>query len=127
MSDFAKTLKRLRERYKETQTTLGEKLKLSKSTISMYENGNRTPDFDTLMRIANYFNVTSDYLIGREPSKSERQTISPSLEDSEYRLIDLYRSFNQEGREKLLEYANDLDKTSLYKKHYTNHLEKQEV
>ncbi len=65
MDTFASVFKYLRERNGITQTELGKYLNLSKSTISMYENGNRTPDYETLEIIADYFNVSLDFLTGR--------------------------------------------------------------
>jgi len=47
------------------QTDLGSALNLATSTISMYENGKREPDFETLETIADYFNVDIDYLLGK--------------------------------------------------------------
>ena len=47
-----------------TQAKLAKYLSLGESTISFYESGKRTPDFDLLRKIAAYFNVTTDYLLG---------------------------------------------------------------
>ena len=64
MSKFSDKLKELRNSNKLTQQELSQKLGVSKSTISMYENGNRTPDFETLEAIADLFNISIDSLIG---------------------------------------------------------------
>ncbi|MBR2175652.1 MAG: helix-turn-helix transcriptional regulator [Clostridia bacterium] len=40
-------------------------LNLAQNTISQYETGVREPDFQTLIAIADYFNVSIDYLLGR--------------------------------------------------------------
>ena len=61
---FAENLKILRERKKITQQQLADKLEISRSTIGMYENGSREPDFETLELIADFFNVNMDRLIG---------------------------------------------------------------
>jgi transcriptional regulator with XRE-family HTH domain len=58
-------LKKLRIDKKLTQEQLGEKINVTKVSISGYENGNRSPDTETLQRLANYFNVSTDYLLGR--------------------------------------------------------------
>ncbi len=71
MNTFATVFKYLRERKGITQDSIGKDLELSKSTISMYENGNRTPDFETLELIADYFNVSIDFLMGRENDTKE--------------------------------------------------------
>lgn len=65
MNDFSERFKILRNKHKLTQEKLAEELGMSKSAISMYENGNREPDFETLELIADYFNVDINYLLGR--------------------------------------------------------------
>ena len=54
---FKDELKKLRLQKGWTQERLAEIMGVGKSTISMYENGNRTPDFETLEEIADIFNV----------------------------------------------------------------------
>ncbi len=62
---FGKRLKILREKHHLSQQELGNKLSLAKQTISGYENGTRKPDQDILVRFADYFEVSVDYLLGR--------------------------------------------------------------
>lgn len=66
-------LKRLREEKNMTQAELGKALEISPSAIGMYEQGRRTPDIPTLKKIASYFNVSLDYLLGNEPAKTVQQ------------------------------------------------------
>lgn len=63
--NFGERLKYLREKEKMYQSELADKLNLAPSTISMYERGDRDPDTSTLAKIAEIFNVTTDYLLGR--------------------------------------------------------------
>lgn len=65
MASFATRLKELRTGAKLTQQDLADTIKVSKSTISMYENGKRLPEYETLEAIADYFNVDMDYLTGK--------------------------------------------------------------
>lgn len=58
-------LTELRKKHKHTQESISKKLKIPRSTYSNYEAGKREPDFDTAERIAEFFDVTVDYLIGR--------------------------------------------------------------
>jgi HTH-type transcriptional regulator, competence development regulator len=58
-------LRKLRLDKKLTQEELGKKINVTKVSISGYENGNRTPDTETLQKLADFFNVTTDYLLGR--------------------------------------------------------------
>lgn len=60
---------RLREIRKENGISLkklGEIVGVAESTMSLYENEKRQPDYDTLNKLADYFNVTTDYLLGRD-------------------------------------------------------------
>ena len=67
MVDFGNTLKTLRLYNKMTQAQLAQKLGLTKSVISAYENGLRLPSYDILIHIAKIFKVTTDYLLNVEP------------------------------------------------------------
>lgn len=57
MTYLGTRLKYLRKLENETQQQLADSLKISKSTVSMYENGQREPDFETLEAIADHYNV----------------------------------------------------------------------
>ena len=65
MGNFKNVFKNLRLQNGYTQDTLAKALKISRTAISMYERGNREPDFETLEIIADFFNVDMDYLLGR--------------------------------------------------------------
>ena len=58
-------LKELREKKKITQQKLAIELNMSQNTISRYENGIREADYKSLISIADYFNVSIDYLLER--------------------------------------------------------------
>ena len=62
--NFATRLKELRRSKKITQLTLALELKTNQNTISRYENGEREPGINEIVAIANYFNVSVDYLLG---------------------------------------------------------------
>lgn len=64
MSKFSENLKQLRMQRCLSQDRLAQDLGLSKSAISMYENGNRTPNLDILEALAAYFHVTLSALSG---------------------------------------------------------------
>lgn len=69
MSKFSDMLRLLRRQHNITQDKLAEDLELSKSAISMYENGKRLPSFEVLEAFADYFNVSLSVLNG-EPENS---------------------------------------------------------
>lgn len=66
---FSSNLKSLREQADLTQEELSVKTGISKSAISMYENGKRFPDEQTLELLADFFNVDMNMLLGKQ-SKS---------------------------------------------------------
>lgn len=70
MNEFKDMLIFLRKREGLSQLELGEKLNLTKSTISMYENGRRKPSFEVLEAIADYFNVSMNFLMGKDEAPS---------------------------------------------------------
>ena len=58
-------LKELRERRKMSQQYLATALNMSQNTVSQYETGSREASYDTLIAIADYFDVSIDYLLCR--------------------------------------------------------------
>lgn len=62
-------IRNLRKEQRITQSELGKVINVSKVSVSGYENGTREPDTDSLIKLANYFNVTVDYLLGTTTSK----------------------------------------------------------
>ena len=58
-------IRALRKEKNLTMKELGKMMGVAESTISMYENGYREPDTKTLIRLADFFNVSTDYLLGR--------------------------------------------------------------
>ena len=62
---FGQTLKRLRIDNRLSQRQLGEALGVCNQTVSFWETGSREPDLDTVRKIAEYFDVSCDFLLGR--------------------------------------------------------------
>lgn len=61
---FADRLVNLRESRGVTQQTLADELKITRQSLSLYEKAERTMNIDLLVKIAQYFNVSADYLLG---------------------------------------------------------------
>lgn len=64
-SDFGSRMKKLRAEKGLTLDELVEELHISKPSLSRYENNKAYPKADDLAKIADYYNVTTDYLLGR--------------------------------------------------------------
>lgn len=58
-------LRSLRSQLKLTQENVAKKIGVARTTYAMYEQGSREPDNETLQRLADFFNVSVDYLLGR--------------------------------------------------------------
>lgn len=67
MHNFGDTLRGLRKNRSLSQASLASLLGLAQTTVSGYENGDRTPDLDTLCNIADFFQISLDQLTGRTP------------------------------------------------------------
>ena len=61
---FAEKLKDARKNTGYTQAEVAEELKIPRTTIANYETGRTEPDIETLGKLADYYNVSSDWLIG---------------------------------------------------------------
>lgn len=68
---IAKTLINLREVNFLTQTDIAHHLHLSSSAISHYEKGITVPPTEIIFRLAEFYNVTADYILGRSASKTD--------------------------------------------------------
>ena len=65
MAEFGELIAELRQDRGLTQKQLGKILSVSTGTISNYENGVHYPDLEKLVTLADYFQVSTDYLLGR--------------------------------------------------------------
>lgn len=59
-------LRKLRKQYNYTQLDIAKILGLSDTAIANYEIGKRRPEYETLVKLANIYGVTVDYLVGRK-------------------------------------------------------------
>ncbi|MCL1918620.1 MAG: helix-turn-helix domain-containing protein [Peptococcaceae bacterium] len=68
MPSFPDRLKELRKQKNISQKALGEIIGLSKRGIQNYESGTNNPTSEVLSKLADYFDVSVDYLLGRTDS-----------------------------------------------------------
>ncbi len=61
-------IKSCRKRMKISQIKLAEYLSVSQAAITAWEREQRKPDVDMILKMADFFDVSTDYLLGREPS-----------------------------------------------------------
>jgi len=94
--EFGENLKKLRKGRSMTQSELGGKIGLSKAVISKYETGLGYPSFDVLIRIAQFFGVTTDFLLGVSGNRTmDISGLTPSQAEAVHRLVAELRSANR--------------------------------
>lgn len=96
----------LRDLKKLTQTKLCDDLGISKVNYSRYEKDLRSPDYDTLLKFATYFNVTTDFLLGKI---KEPQLSCDLMEDFDYRfdinkILDLCEDLTDDELKQVIRY-----------------------
>lgn len=109
MINFGDRLRSLRARMGMSQLEFAKQVKLSKSAVNMYERGEREPSFEVLEKIADYFNVDIDYLLGKSDVENKnRLCIDPKFElsSSEHELILKYRQLDPVTQSRVLNYLN---------------------
>jgi len=84
MVNMGKRIRALRLEKNITQTELAQRIGVSKTMISSYELEQRAPSYEVLIKIAKFFNVTTDSLLGIEKSQSVNYD---GLTDREIRAI----------------------------------------
>ena len=77
---FDERLKSLRKKCGYTQVSLAETLGVSKGTVAMWETGKRTPDFETLIRLSDLFDVRTDYILGKSNDSSSAKLSDDDIE-----------------------------------------------
>lgn len=108
---IGKQLKYLRELKRKSQQEICSILNIEQSTLANYENDKRVPKIDILIKLAEYYNVSVDYLLGLKKSNSETN--------------DCYNYFYEEGganwfirkiaKEKEISYEDMLEKSCIEK------------
>ena len=112
---FSETSRALRKEKGLSQVQLAEALKVSKACISMIEIGKNEPTANTLLKYADFFQCTTDYLLGREDDFGNVvvQTEKPApLPQDEQEMLQIYQSLSPAHRSQVLEYARSFAEKS---------------
>lgn len=123
-SKFSTRLRSLRLEAALSQSELSKMIGVSKSSINMYERGEREPGFETLEIIADYFNVDMDYLLGKSDTKNMYQLLKQmgntlavsGFDPQTNELLSYADQLNAKGKERLCRYAEDLTRIPDYLK-----------
>lgn len=92
-----------------TQSTLAELIQVSQQNISKYENGKLEPDITSLIALANFFEVSLDYLVERDFTPAcgvPEQYIKVSSEEKT--LLHLWNELDEDDKDLVLERINTL-------------------
>lgn len=109
---FGPILAKLRKEKNLSQYKLAELMNFSRGQIANYEQGSREPDFNTLKRFADFFDVSTDYLLGRSshPGLTSEEDTKVNKEVEE--LMQILESMPEEKRKemeaRILAYAQGL-------------------
>ena len=117
---FADKSRQLRKEKNISQYELAEFLGVSKACISMIEIGKNEPTANTLIRYANYFQCSVDYLLEREDDfgNISVQSEGPNLTAEEQQLLNDFRTLPRPERAQATEYIHYLaDKRGIKNKH----------
>lgn len=96
-------LKELRAKKGLSQSAFAKAFGVAQNTVSNWENGNRTLDAETASRIANYFHVTVDYLLGRT-DEPRQLSLDEQLEGIEFALYGEVKDLTDEEKQDILTY-----------------------
>lgn len=102
-----------------TQKQLSEYLGLTPKMISFYEKEERFPPHDIILKLADYFDVTTDYLLGRSDKKKYSAYTTQQLKLNEKnieekKLIDFYKELNDIGKKEAIKRVNELTEINKY-------------
>lgn len=92
------TLKELRQKNNVTAKTVAEAVGILPDTYRSYETGRREPNLNTLVLIADYFNVTTDYLLGRAPQTDPMKLLVAQSDLSPEAQEEIYMSLPPEAQ-----------------------------
>lgn len=70
MATFADTITTLREERNKKRQKVADDLGISRASLEYYEKGKRKPDIEILAKLADYYDVSTDYLLGRTTAKT---------------------------------------------------------
>lgn len=88
-------IKELRKQLKFTQTELASKVGVTKSTIAAYENNSRQPSYEVLIKLADVFKVSTDFLL---LDKQETIINTQGLDKQQLELIKILISYFRKGK-----------------------------
>lgn len=106
-------LKEIRKLKKISQKEFAEQMNVAQNTVSRWENGERLMDSDTLIKAADFFNVSVDYLLGRAKKSQTITAVQKSAESM--KIIDEYTKLNDLGKHEAVKRIKELSLIPSYR------------
>ena len=103
-------LREIREKRNITQVRLSIAAEVSQETISAYESGKAMPSAETLIKMADFLNTSTDYLLGRIKKDVSIHDLSNKIVDNQLEeLLNNYARLNKMQRQDLVWYSGILE------------------
>ena len=103
-------LREIRKKFGYTQKEIADFLGVDRSTYTFYETGNTTPAIITLTKLAQFYGMTIDVLVGVKTEKTSSFKLSTAFadeiitdDDNEQKLLELYRNLPEEKKKAVLD------------------------
>ncbi len=104
MSEFSKKLSSLRKESGLSQYALADKIGLCQKSIDCWEKGKTEPKASSLIALADYFGVTTDYLLGGEDDFGN-VNVNSDLDEDEKLIIGIYRKSGNAEKKQISDFA----------------------
>ena len=110
-------IRELREQRNLRQIDLAKAINVRQNTLSTWETGRYEPDFEMLSKLANYFDVSIDYLLGGDARQvtpdDKKRTAGPGsqqFEESDIRLLELLKKASPGQKQAMIELLEQFQK-----------------
>lgn len=94
-----------------SQETLAKIFNTTQQTISRWLNGVNEPDYETLIKLADFFNCSTDYLLGKENDYGVKTFNKSNLTDTELNLVATFNLLSKDDQNKVLGFIKALETT----------------
>lgn len=120
MSDFKEKIKELRKNNGYFQKDIAKALNIEINTYGAWERGNSEPSIDIIRKLADFYNVSTDYLFDREEEDGRIIIQEPELPSDEKKLLEEYRALSPELKSLSRDYFNSLNALNKNSNHNRN-------
>lgn len=102
--NIGEKISKLRQEYNLNKEELANRLGYGKSIITYWEKNERTPNAQAIIALADFFQVTADYLLGRSDDYSVNAISSSDLSDDQQYIVNEYNKLSSSDKQKIVNY-----------------------